>query len=155
MRTVELSSILATSLERAWAELQTSRLLKYVSRGRMSFRAIDPPQLPEQWSPGEYKVSLRAFGFVPIGWQVIGIEHPPHSPGKRSIRDNGYSAMISKWDHLVTLEALDEARTRYTDRVDIEAGALTGAVAAFARSFYAHRQRRWARLVANDFDYSR
>jgi len=38
-----------------------------------------------------------------------------------------------------------------TDRVHIDAGMLTPLVAAFARLFYAHRQKRWRALAKNGF----
>ena len=62
-------------------------------------------------------------------------------------------ALIRRWDHLITIEPAGPRRTRYTDWVEAEAGLLTPLVWAFARVFYAHRQRRWQRLVAHGFRY--
>lgn len=66
--------------------------------------------------------------------------------------DNGYSPLISKWDHLITAQEVNGG-TLYRDSVTIKAGVLTPFVWLFARLFYAHRQRRWATLAANGFNY--
>lgn len=47
----------------------------------------------------------------------------------------------------LSVEAVDQVRCHYSDVVDIEAGALTPVVAAFAALFYRYRQRRWRRLA--------
>ena len=31
---------------------------------------IDPPAFPARWLPGRYRVSMRLFGFIPLGWQT-------------------------------------------------------------------------------------
>jgi len=38
-------------------------------------------------------------------------------------------------------------RCRYSDTVEIDAGALTPLVAGFTRVLFGHRHRRWQRLV--------
>jgi len=45
------------------------------------------------------------------------------------------------------VERLDDQRSRYTDRVLIDAGPFTMPVAMFAWLFYRERQRRWRRLA--------
>jgi hypothetical protein len=57
--------------------------------------------------------------------------------------------MAKIWRHTITLNDAPGGRTRYTDIIDIYAGPLTGAVAAFARVFYRYRQTRW-RAVRRD-----
>lgn len=79
------------------------------------------------------------------------ISEPPPDGATRFIRDNGFGPLISRWDHWIAIATGEDGTTRYVDRVDIEAGALTGLVAAFARVFYAHRQRRWRALARTGF----
>jgi len=93
---------------------------------------------------------MLAFGLFPIGEQTIGIEYPLEDGRRRILRDNGHGALIKQWDHWIFVEP-DGEGTRYTDRVDVDAGLLTPFVSAFARIFYRHRQRRWRRLVQTDF----
>jgi hypothetical protein len=69
------------------------------------------------------------------------------------VRDNGHGDLPRKWDHRITLVPQPGGGTLYTDRVEVGAGVLTPFVWLFAGMFYRHRQRRWRRLVENDFDY--
>lgn len=147
------STELGVSAAKAWSETGKPRLLEYVARPMLMFRYIEPPAAPPRWEPGEYKAGLRVFGVVPFGTQVLGIEFPPTGDHVYQVRDNGRSELVRTWNHLVTIEAIDEGRCRYTDEVIVHAGLLTPVVWAFAWFLYRHRQRRWKRLVANGFDY--
>ena len=92
------------------------------------------------------------FGFIPLGWQAIVISLPEPRGNTRFVRDNGHSPLIRRWDHWITIEPSEDGkRTRYTDTVEVEAGLLTPVIAAFARVFYAHRQRRWRALARTGF----
>lgn len=57
------------------------------------------------------------------------------------------NARVPVWNHDITLIPLDDAHTRYTDCVEIQAGWKTLFVWLWARGFYAHRQRKWIRLL--------
>ena len=94
---------------------------------------------------------MRLLGVLPLGWQEIRITRPTPTGETRHLRDAGRGALARRWDHLITVAPAGPGRTRYTDRVEVEAGWLTPAVWAFARLFYAHRQRCWRRLVARGF----
>jgi hypothetical protein len=153
---IERSCLLPCSPRRCFAEAESPRLLRYVSRPLVCFVAIDPPAFPERWEERNYRVGLRILGWIPFGSQVIGISRGDFSDNesgfRAQLRDNGHSAIVSKWDHWITVESAPEG-CRYTDRIEIEAGALTPLVWAFAWVFYRHRQRRWQRLVRRDFEY--
>lgn len=152
MKTVELSTHLDAPIERVWRELNKPRLLLFVSHPMIDFRIVSPSHLPEQWEEGDYVFQLKWQGVVPIGKQTICFSKPDGSGDELRVRDNGHSALIKRWDHVITLKP-QNGGTRYTDRVEIEAGLLTPFIAVFAKRFYAHRQNRWRALVANDFDY--
>lgn len=148
---VKLTTDLDVPAERAWAEVRTSRLLDHVAAPLQAFEPVEPPVLPDVWQEGRYLVRLRMFGVLPIGMQWIVISFPDASPERYQLRDNGHGSLVSTWDHLITIEPLAADRCRYTDEVEVRAGLLTPFVWAFARLFYAHRQRRWRRLVATRF----
>lgn len=154
MRTVQLSTFFPARPDEVWDHVTRSALLHYVARGFVTFRPANAHGFPERWSTGEHKTWMRLMGLIPIGWQVIRIEIPAPQGDTRVLRDNGYGPMIKTWDHVIEVSP-DGQGTRYVDRVTIDAGVLTPLVFAFAHSFYRHRQRRWQRLVANGFDYSR
>lgn len=150
---VTLSTILDIPAERAFAEVETSRLLEHVAAPLQVFEPVDPPALPARWAEGSFLVRLKMFGLVPIGTQWIVITVPARGPDRYQVRDNGHGTLVSRWHHLITIEPLAADRCRYTDEVEVRAGVLTPFVWAFARLFYAHRQRRWRRLVASGFAY--
>ena len=151
--TVELSTVLDAPPERIWEAVNRTALHAYVTRPLLTFEPVDPPILPERWEEQEYRVRMKLFGIVRLGWQIVKVERPTTEGASKQIRDNGRGALIRRWDHLITIEPAGPRRTRYTDWVEVEAGLLTPLVWAFARVFYAHRQRRWQRLVAHGFRY--
>ena len=142
-----LTTELDAPIDAIWTALQRPQTLIDLSKGWLSFRPIDPPSLPEQWSTSRYRVALRAFGWVPIGQQVIGVEVPATDPPMRRLRDNGSGSLVRVWDHVIELVPLSDASTRYTDRVRLQAGLLTPLILIWARGFYAHRQRQWRTLA--------
>lgn len=152
-KTIALTTHIPATPGRIWQEVQRPQLLDYVARGLVRFHPVKGRPFPEIWSEGQYKAWLLLFGFLPIGWQIIGIEFPPAAGPRKQLRDNGCGWMIKTWDHMITVEP-DGEGTRYTDSVVIDAGLFTLPVTLFARIFYAHRQRRWLRLVKSGFDYT-
>ncbi|MEO0703913.1 MAG: hypothetical protein AAFY80_17395 [Pseudomonadota bacterium] len=153
MREIVLSCHLDASPDRIWTEVQRPELLLFVASPVLRFRPVRPDRFPKRWEKGDYVVSVLWRGIVPMGRQTISISYPDAPGETRQVRDNGHSALIKRWDHLIILES-DGTGTRYTDRVAIEAGLMTLPVSMFARSFYAHRQRRWRLLVDSGFTYS-
>ena len=151
-QTIEIDTHLEAPTHVVRDHVMRSELLEYVARPLLRFRPIAPAALPAVWTEGSYRASLWFLGVLPVGWQAIKIEPQPMRGDVWSIRDNGHGALIRTWDHMIEIKPEGEG-TRYVDRVTIDAGWLTPAVGSFARAFYAHRQRRWRRLVANGFDY--
>ena len=90
----------------------------------------------------------------PLGRQTIAISIPLRGDSHIELRDNGFSGLISRWDHLITIRSVVGGCV-YSDRVEINAGVLTPFVWVFAWLFYRHRQRRWQRLVKDAFRYER
>jgi len=149
---VDVSTYLPSTPEEIEQHVKTSRLLMYVASPIIKFIPFGAAQLPEVWGKGTYWVVLRLFGFLPLGKQAVVISYPDIPEGF-SIRDNGHSMLIRKWDHRITVER-SGVGALYRDHVVIEAGVFTIFVWAFAQLFYRHRQRRWRKLVANGFSFA-
>ena len=149
---VDVSTFLPSAPKEIERHLRTPRVLIYVAAPLVKFIPCGTRQLPELWEEGTYWVSLRLFGFIPFGKQAVVISFPDTSNGF-SIRDNGHSMFIKRWDHRITLEPSGMG-TLYRDHVTIEAGVFTFFIWAFAQLFYRHRQRRLRQLVANGFSYA-
>lgn len=148
--TVELTTRLGCTTEEAWHRVGSSALLHHVAAPIIRFKPVGAP-FPERWQVGEYRARMHLYGIIPIGWQAVVISFPEPRGGTRFVRDNGYGPLIERWDHWIMIEPDGAGATRYTDRVHVEAGALTPIVAAFVKRFYAHRQRRWHELVRTGF----
>lgn len=146
---VELTTKLSQPPDVVWHRLQTSALLDHIAAPLVRFRPL-MGKFPKRWVVGEHRASMLVFGIIPIGQQTIGIEFP-EGPDAFVLRDNGHGQLIKTWDHWIFLEP-DGEGTRYTDRVDVNAGILTPFVALFAWIFYTHRQRRWRKLCDTDFE---
>lgn len=151
------ATILDCPPERAWQEVQTSRLLTYITAPLVRFVPVEPPALPERWAEARYLVRMGLFGRIPFGKQWIVITRPVvnTTPGRQhyELRDNGHGDVITVWDHSIIMRETEDGRTHYTDRVEIRAGLLTPLIWAYASLFYRYRQHRWRRLVAQDFAY--
>lgn len=154
MKTVEVTTHLNADPDRVWEAANTSRLLLFVVKPMMHFIPVKPKVLPELWEEGDYLLRMKWFGIVPFGRQVISVSRPPPQGPVRMLRDNGHGTLIRRWDHLISIGPEGDG-TRYTDKIEIDAGFLTQLVSAFARKFYAHRQERWHALVKADFDYDK
>lgn len=148
---VEQSTTLACTPDETWSRVRTSALLLHVAAPLIRFTPKGPDPFPNIWQPGEYRAWVWLFSIIPAGWQAVVISEPAPQGATRFIRDNGYSPLIRRWDHWITIAPGAGGTTSYTDRVEIEAGLLTPIIAGFARLFYAHRQRRWRALAKSGF----
>ena len=151
-RTIVVTTLIDAGPDVVWREVGTTRLLRFVTSPLISFSPVEPITWPDVWEAGEYLCSMRLFGFLPIGRQVIDISFPPPDGDTRFVRDNGRSASIKRWDHWISISPKGEG-TRYEDRLDLDAGWRTPIVAAFAKAFYIHRQARLRKLAARQFSY--
>ncbi|MHA6325859.1 hypothetical protein [Roseivivax sp. CAU 1753] len=152
MKTVLLTTHLDAPPDRVWDAINTPRLFLFVARPVMYFEPVDPPAWPERWDNRAYVLRLTLWCRIPFGRQTVRISRPATDGPSRQLRDNGQSALIRRWDHVMTV-APEGTGTRYSDHIEIEAGLLTPLIAAYARWFYGHRHRRFHKLVAADFDY--
>lgn len=66
-----------------------------------------------------------------------------------TVQSREHNEHVPVWDHKITLTNKGE-ETEYTDEVEIRAGWKTRFIWLWARAFYAHRQRKWIRLLKED-----
>ena len=145
---VELRTRLEAPAAQCIAAVMAPALLQHIASPLIRFEPVARSGWPDRWEPGPFPVQMKLFGWVPLGIQTIDISVPDAPAGQFRLRDRGHSALIERWDHLISIETVDGG-TRYIDRVDIRAGWRTPLVWLFARVFYAHRQRRWRRLATS------
>jgi hypothetical protein len=90
------------------------------------------------------------------GWLLLGGVLPLHRhhlevvasiTAAMTLSSHEWGGVLRRWDHDIIVERLDDDRSRYTDRVLIDAGPFTMPVAVFAWLFYRYRQHRWRKLA--------
>lgn len=142
--------ILDRPAEVVWGAVLRPATFQFVGRPVVEFKPVDTGGFPDRWVAGDYRARMYLFGVIPMGKQRIGIslDDSKAGEGEYRLRDDGGSALVSTWDHRITVRALDGTRTCYRDEVEVRAGLLTFCVWLFARLFFTHRQRRWKRLMA-------
>ena len=146
---VSRSTHIALKPETVWAEVQTAGLLQHIAWPLVRFIPVDDAAFESFQPGGRYEVKLRLFGIIPFGtqWIVTSLHEADGTNWRKRLRDNGHSALISRWDHWITVMPDPDGGTRYSDAVEVSSGALTPFIWAFAQIFYWHRQRRWRGLA--------
>ena len=151
---VHLSTPLNAPPDWVAAQLQSTAVFRHITAPLVRFKRPGGAPWPTHWSPGNLRVQMWLLGLLPMGPQTvrISIEAPAQAGGWPTLRDNGEGMLMRRWDHRITLQALPDGRTLYTDDIEVVARHLpwlmTPLSAAFAQVFYRHRQRRWRQLAA-------
>lgn len=151
MAQVRIETVIDAPLAACAAHLRTPALLRHVAAPLVGFASREPGGFPDAWAPGPHRVWMLLFGFIPLGPQTVDISHGDWDGATVWVRDNGSGLLVRRWDHRIEMRAHGPDRTLYRDQVDIEAGLLTPAVAAFAHLFYRWRQARWRGLARSGF----
>jgi ligand-binding SRPBCC domain-containing protein len=141
---VHVSTELAAPPERVWETLKKIDTLRYITRGLLGFRLLAP--VSEDLGPGDVvRVRLLFFHVFPAWTHEIRISRVDEA--ERWIETTEHGGAVKTWNHRLSVEPADGDRTRYTDRIEIDAGPLTRLVWAYANLFYRYRQWRWRRLA--------
>ena len=139
---VRKTSVFPASRESVFARLQHLETLQYIAAPYATFTPVEK-STDFSWQEGETSsYRFRLFGLIPFGVHTIRIERFDQT----GIQSREHNRHVPVWDHLITLEDLGE-QTRYTDEVEIRAGWKTVFIWLWAKAFYAHRQRKWIRLL--------
>ena len=139
---VQKSALFPASKETVFRKLQQLETLQRIAKPYASFEQIG--EVVSTWavdSTSAYR--FRLFGVIPFGTHTIHIlRFDPD--GVSSHEGNEH---VPVWNHEIRLVEKDENHTQYTDRVEIHAGWKTALIWLWARAFYAHRQKKWIRLL--------
>lgn len=145
MKSITIQTTLPAPAASVWATAQQPQTFIHVAGAMLRYPAAEDH--PGPWQVGDKTVGWTfLFRFIPFSRHTIEVVSIDHA--SMTLLTEEFGGLVRTWRHYVIVEALDEDSCRYTDRLDIEAGILTAAVAGFARVFYRYRQRRWRRLAA-------
>ena len=142
---VRKSSVFPAPQDAVFRKLQRLETLQYIAAPYATFSPVG--SAAAVWTAGSTSsYRFRLFSLIPFGTHTIHIVR--FDPDEICSREG--NAHVPVWNHDITLVKIDEIHTRYTDRVEIHAGWKTVFVWLWARAFYAHRQRKWVRLLQAD-----
>lgn len=144
---VHRTSTLDLSAEQAWQALKMRDTFLFITRGVMSYRGSESwPEL--LMSPGvEICTVVYPLGFLPgfvHTFKILSVDD-----AAREINTKEHGGLIRIWNHTMKIEPVSDLCCQYTDRIEIDAGALTLVMRSFAQFFYRYRQRRWQILAAD------
>ncbi|UTY31983.1 hypothetical protein [Treponema putidum] len=139
------SSIFPVNANVIWEKLQSLESLQYVAAPFAAFKLIDGEK-NIQWECGKtFRLNFKLFGVIPFGIHSIYI--CTLDKETLTIYSNENNPHVPIWNHRIQLEPIDDNRTKYTDCIEIESGWKTGIIYIWAKAFYAHRQRKWKKLL--------
>lgn len=104
------------------------------------------PDLPEEYDVEHgVTVGLSLFGVLPLWRHAIRVVEADRDAFVAVTEEHG--GPVRRWRHRLTAVPLDDDRCRYTDEVEIDAGALTVVARLVANGLYTYRHRRWRALA--------
>jgi hypothetical protein len=144
---VKVSSIIKTTPEILWEQIQRTKSLQYISAPILYFIPKKDTVLKDGWETNkEYNLSLFLLKFIPLGQHKIVINKISQDTNEIVSSESGLLAKT--WNHKIKFDAINSKQIMYTDTVEIKAGLLTIFIWLFAQIFYRHRQRRWRGFLA-------
>ncbi|CDZ75627.1 hypothetical protein ING2D1G_1490 [Peptoniphilus sp. ING2-D1G] len=149
-RTMTGSSLLPGSKTEVFTKLLDINTLKYIAKPMMSFEAVkDFNSFTDDnfsWAEGKiYKFQLKIFGIIPLGVHTIKVIDFNRENYK--IYTHEGNPLVPVWNHRIILKEVDSNTILYTDEVELYAGWKTCFIYLWSKIFYAHRQRRWLKLL--------
>ena len=139
---VQKTSVLPAGREVVFQKLQQLETLQYIAWPYAAFEPVgDAVHIWQAGSTSAYR--FRLFGVIPFGTHRIHIVRFDLE-GVSSREGNEH---VPVWNHDIVMEPVDAEHTKYTDRVEIQAGWRTVFLWLWANAFYAHRQRKWVKLL--------
>lgn len=142
---VQRTSVFPADRDRVFQKLRQLSTLQTIAAPYAGFEPMGDGACT--WETGSTSVyRFRLFGCIPFCTHTIHIVRFDLD-GISSREGNEYVPM---WNHEIKLRPLEDGHTEYTDRVEIRAGWKTFFVWLWAKAFYAHRQRKWIRLLRTE-----
>lgn len=141
--TIERSVELDAAADQVWAAVRTPTAFRYVTRWALRITGL--PRTGRFTEGTRIEGWLLLGGLLPIHRHHLELVRVDHAAMTLSSHERG--GVLRRWDHDIVVEPLGGDRSRYTDRVLIDAGPATVPIAVFAWLFYRYRQSRWRRLA--------
>lgn len=144
MLTVKKSSVFPAAKDEIFRRLQKLKTLQYIAHPYATFKSVDDTEELTWQEDSAFAFHFKLFALIPFGVHTIKVRQFDIEKGIYTQEGNKH---VPVWNHKIILEKINENTTKYTDIVEIQAGWKTLFVYLWANCFYAHRQRKWKRLL--------
>lgn len=148
-KTVYRQSIFPCGIDSVYSLLRNLSTLQYIAAPYATF---EPQNKSDDiaWQPGQtVTFRFKLFGVIPFGIHTITVI----DFSKKEIYTNESNTYVPIWNHRIQLIDNKDGTTTYSDEVEIGAGWKTIFVWMWAKCFYAHRQKKWIRLLKDNFPF--
>ncbi len=145
---VKKTSVFLASKDEVFDRLQQLKTLQYVAYPLATFTPVNEDDTSIWRADTETAYNFKLFGIIPFGVHSIKVIRFSLEEGIYTHESNKH---VPVWNHEIIIEKIDNNSTKYTDIVEIKAGWKTIFVYLWAKCFYAHRQRRWLKLLKNRY----
>ncbi len=143
---VKITSMFPASKKEVFGLLQEFKMLSQIAYPYITFTPINDDE-NFLWKEGEtFVFRVKLLGYIPFGIHKINVIEFKENT---RIYTNEQNTYVPVWNHEIVLKELGKQKTKYTDIVEIYAGWRTYFVYLWAKLFYAHRQRKWIRIINN------
>jgi hypothetical protein len=149
MLTVKKSSVFPAAKDEIFRRLQKLKTLQYIAHPYATFKSVDDTEELTWQEDSAFAFHFKLFALIPFGVHTIKVIQFDIEKGIYTQEGNKH---VPVWNHKIILEKIDENTTKYTDIVEIQAGWKTLFVYLWANCFYAHRQRKWKRLLKRNIE---
>ena len=149
MLTVKKSSVFPAAKDEIFRRLQKLKTLQYIAHPYATFKSVDDTEELTWQEDSAFAFHFKLFALIPFGVHTIKVIQFDIEKGIYTQEGNKH---VPVWNHKIILEKINENTTKYTDIVEIQAGWKTLFVYLWANSFYAHRQRKWKRLLKRNIE---
>jgi hypothetical protein len=149
MLTVKKSSVFPAAKDEIFRRLQKLKTLQYIAHPYATFKSVDDTEELTWQEDSAFAFHFKLFALIPFGVHTIKVIQFDIEKGIYTQEGNKH---VPVWNHKIILEKIDEKNTKYTDIVEIQAGWKTLFVYLWANCFYAHRQRKWKRLLKRNIE---
>ncbi len=144
-RIVKRTSVFPAAESKVFNLLQEFKTLSKIAYPYITFSPINNSK-ELLWREGEtFMFKAKLLGCIPFGIHTIHVVD--FKEDENRIYTNESNTYVPVWNHEIVLRRLSDTKTEYTDIVEIYAGWKTYFVYIWAKLFYAHRQRKWIRIL--------
>ncbi len=148
-RFCKITSIFPASKNTVFNLLKNFEILKEIAYPYITFIPINNSN-NLVWKEGKtFIFKAKLLGFIPFGIHKITVIDFKENGKIYTHEKNTY---VPIWYHEIILKKTNENETEYTDIIEIYAGWKTYFVYLWAKLFYAHRQRKWIKILKYKID---